>query len=560
MDPATETKAPPAYILKLPDEILQEISYDLTPVDVDRFKRTNQRLYGFIKRRPEDLNDEYRCLKRNPPLMGLDRVALKSELESKDHSDIDQLISPEDATIPGGIESSEKYRMLLCWAAGRGHTAAVRNLLGYRQVDIGKRDEHGRDALWFAVANGHDEVVKLFVDMDGYEIDQPDDEGRTPLACAVQENHVSTARLLLRTSRVNPNSMTRHKETPLIIAVDRGLLDMVNELLTAEDLNLNAGRLFLTLEDALILSVRKKNVDIFMSLLKSGKPVNLSAAERVGYTAVHELVLKGFDKTLLMLLESREVKVDTFNNGGLTPLAEAVFWGRISTCRILLEKGKADANLGDGTLGGPLEIAASHGHTALLKFLLEEGKAEVDGISPERSHTPLLKAALEGHLEAVRLLLQKGADPHRPDGIHGGTALHVAIRSTDRTYDIVQELLKHAHVNIELKDNKGRTPLSVAASKTDPRFAQMLLDKGADLYSEDETGMTPIDWAKADCCEATLAILESKRDAMAKQQDTSATDSNAGHSEAANSNQSGEAGCNSLKDWRAGSITGHGSS
>ncbi|OAQ66339.1 ankyrin repeats (3 copies) domain-containing protein [Pochonia chlamydosporia 170] len=520
MNLATKTKELPAYILKIPQEILQEIVHllriktdpdadpDPDPIaDLDAFMGTCKQLYRIVSCLTRGTSAMFTKLPKNPPLMDLDQVALISKLESRKksaigrlisprkESAIDKLISPKDTTIQGGIESSKKYRMLLCWAAGHGHTAAVKNLLDYGRLDKGQRDERGRDALWFAAANGHYKTVKQFVDMDGYNIDQPDTFGRTPLACAVQENHLSIVRLLLQTSRVNPNSMTNSKETPLIIAVGKGLADMVDELLKAENLNLDAGRLRGTGESALFLAAKHNYVDIYMSLLQSGKPVNILAPDENGSTLMHYLSGSGFDKSIRMLLESHEVDVDIEDDDGQTPLCKAVCENHISTCRILWEKAKANVNLGSGYMSTPLMIAARDGRNEILKFLLEECRADANeqGGSDE---SPLIKAAFDGNLEAVQLLLRNEANINFQDSCCGGTALHRVIGSYNDTQAVVLELLKHAHVNIELKDNDGRTPLSLAAYREDQKFATMLLDRGADIYSVDMRGMTPIDWAE----------------------------------------------------------------
>ena len=52
--------------------------------------------------------------------------------------------------------------------------------------------------------------------------------------------------------------------------------------------------------------------------------------------------------------------------------------------------------------------ACWHGHVEAARLLLEKGAA-VDA-KDEHGQTPLVRACLTGHVEAARLLLEKGAD------------------------------------------------------------------------------------------------------------------------------------------------------
>lgn len=65
--------------------------------------------------------------------------------------------------------------------------------------------------------------------------------------------------------------------------------------------------------------------------------------------------------------------------------------------------------------------AAKDGRVEILKECV---KKDANG-RDENGMTPVLWAAFEGHLEALRLLVGKGGDPDRAD-IFGNTALHLA--------------------------------------------------------------------------------------------------------------------------------------
>ena len=91
--------------------------------------------------------------------------------------------------------------------------------------------------------------------------------------------------------------------------------------------------------------------------------------------------------------------------------------------------------------------------------MLDKG-AEVDRANERRYATPLFIACQEGHVEAARLLLEKGADVNRPT-------------------------------------EKGWTPLFIACWKGHVDAARLLLEKGADVDRADEERRTPL-WIA--CC------------------------------------------------------------
>ena len=79
--------------------------------------------------------------------------------------------------------------------------------------------------------------------------------------------------------------------------------------------------------------------------------------------------------------------------------------GLTDVCRQLIKRG-ADVNKPGWA---PLHYAATRGHLEVMNLLLEQ-YAYIDAASPNGT-TPLLMAARYGTPEAVKLLLQAGADP-----------------------------------------------------------------------------------------------------------------------------------------------------
>ena len=124
------------------------------------------------------------------------------------------------------------------------------------------------------------------------------------------------------------------------------------------------------------------------------------------------------------------------------PLATASRQSRLDVMTVLLTAG-ADPNLRDagGNLWVPLMHAIHKHQPEAVRFLLEHG-AQPDG-PPELTFTPLMMAVASGQTESVSMLLDRGANPRRvaPDGV---TLLTLAVSGGALT-DIDEPLLGACH-------------------------------------------------------------------------------------------------------------------
>lgn len=109
-------------------------------------------------------------------------------------------------------------------------------------------------------------------------------------------------------------------------------------------------------------------------------------------------------------LLSAGVSPDARDAKGCTALMAAAAQGHLESVRLLLD---ASANpmlfVRDGVTA--LELAASAGHVDCIQILLDRG-VDVNGTYLVGRHA-LVKAAGLGRSEAVKLLLHRGADPNR---------------------------------------------------------------------------------------------------------------------------------------------------
>jgi len=147
--------------------------------------------------------------------------------------------------------------------------------------------------------------------------------------------------------------------------------------------------------------------DRVRTLLRDGADVN--AAQGDGMTALHWTALNGDLETTNVLLVAGATVEALTRVGRYTPLHLASSRGHASVVSRLLDAGsKPNATTETGVQ--PLHLAAQAGDAATVTALLGHG-ASVNARDETHGRTPLVFAASQNRLEAVRILLAKGADP-----------------------------------------------------------------------------------------------------------------------------------------------------
>ena len=90
---------------------------------------------------------------------------------------------------------------------------------------------------------------------------------------------------------------------------------------------------------------------------------------------------------------------------------DALRTGNVKVVKQFLDNGSATANE-KSFAWSALQMAADKGHLEVVKLLVEKG-AEIDYPHPINKMTPLHLAAYSGHDEVVKYLLSKGANPNK---------------------------------------------------------------------------------------------------------------------------------------------------
>ncbi|KAL0870858.1 hypothetical protein ABMA27_004701 [Loxostege sticticalis] len=132
--------------------------------------------------------------------------------------------------------------------------------------------------------------------------------------------------------------------------------------------------------------------------------------------------------------------------------------------------------------------AAARGDAARLNSLLDAEPRHIDA-TDENGCSTLQRAAADGHVDAVQLLLRRGADPNKQDHVHGNTAAHEAAW---KGYSRCVALLAAAGADLRARNAGGFAPLHLACQNGHNQSCREVLLAGAPPDIQNNYGDTSL--------------------------------------------------------------------
>lgn len=125
------------------------------------------------------------------------------------------------------------------------------------------------------------------------------------------------------------------------------------------------------------------------------------------------------------------------------------------------------------------------------------------GISESEKQQNMWSLAAQGDIELLDVLLEGNSSLQIPAEVFQAACKGGHL-------EVVKRLLTTGKVDIDIKDNNSRTPLSWAAKQGHEAIVKLLLATGkVDVDAKDHNGRTPLSWAAKNGREAVVKLLRS---------------------------------------------------
>ncbi|MEX0939957.1 MAG: ankyrin repeat domain-containing protein [Candidatus Babeliales bacterium] len=324
------------------------------------------------------------------------------------------------------------YESLLHMCAAKGYSTLTSMLCrSFYKNNINIKNSQNETPLEIAIKNNHEKIVEIFL-KNGADPNVKNNDGNAPLHNALINGQQGIVKLLLKNG-ANPNLKNNYGKTPLNFA---------------------------------------KNLESFRILLESGADPNLPDNNL--------LCMRNNLKIVQLLLKyNADPNKTVYDNPNFFSYPETP----LSYCHITIEIAKELLDHGadpDGGWGKSVYLPHTHPSPQVIELLLHYG-ADPNKIVDRHNHRPLHNVAARHKYgyETCRLLIKNRADILALDKYNNTPLHHIVANKKIENYPeerlkIASYLLAHAPQAIQMKNNKGKTPIDLA---TTHEMRELLINK-----------------------------------------------------------------------------------
>ena len=402
-----------------------------------------------------------------------------------------------NATQPDGMTA-------LHWAVHRNDLEMTKLLLG-AGADFRTANRTGARPIYLAAVNGNAEIIATLLDAGEDPNAVLTTEGETVLMLTAYTGNAAAVDVLLdRGADVNARQF--RGQSAVMWAAAEGHTEVI-KLLIERGADLSFSSAASTKPErrpaggmtALLFASREGKLDAARALIDGGADVNQAGADNTSPLLI--AVVNGHYDVASLLLE-RGANPSTADSNGRSPLYTVIDLRNVQWSQ------------------GPAPVLPQERHLAMIEQLVDAGADLSVKIAGKVGHrgsfdmrwtdlkggTPFLRAAWNGDIEVMRLLLERGADPTVVTEKNETALLLLAgagwplgqghIRSDEEIFAALDLLVEELKMDVNAATTEGITPLIGAVFKGTNNVVQYLVDHGAKLDVTDAKGRSVITWAQ----------------------------------------------------------------
>ena len=396
-------------------------------------------------------------------------------------------------------------------AADRGHFSLCRTLINIHNVDMQLPDNEGWNALHYFAENGSYELVKAVADM-GVDINLKTNKGKNCLHIAAEYEHLNLCRKLISIYNIDVELPDNDGWNALHYFAKKGsyeLIKVVADMGTDIKMQTNEGK------DCLHIAADNSHFNLCMTLINKHK-FDARLPDLAGTTALHYFAENG-SYELVKAVADMGTDINLKTNNGKNCLHIAADNGHLNLCRKLISKHNFDVEITDHDGWTPLHYFAKKGSYELVKTVADMGidinlktndgknclhiaadyrhfslfwtlinKHNVDMQIPnDNGWTTLHHFAEKGSYESVKAVVDMGIDINLKTN-KGKNCLHIA---ADKGYlNLCRKLISKYKDDVQLPDNDGWNALHYFAEKGSYELIKTVVDMGIDINCKTNDG------------------------------------------------------------------------
>jgi len=237
------------------------------------------------------------------------------------------------------------------------------------------------------------------------------------------------------------------------------------------------------LDNMLLQACKNNQKSVIQTFLKRGG-VDVNKRDESGNTPLIYACMKSARDLVKMLLDAG-ADAGLANQKSRAPLHFAAESGSAEIATLLLQAG-ADVNCTDVNGVTPLMLMAQNGRTdAALKLMQQPG---IDLKIKDNNNRMAIDYATSAGLRELVKALSQTQEEHTD--AYGNTSLHHACWNNQG--EVVKVLLEKDPESVNRLNDEGRSPLMLAAQRSNLMIAELLLAHGADASCADASGVAPL--------------------------------------------------------------------